>query len=576
MEDKINKFSQNIRLKNENHFLYLRKKIKNKEYYEKKINKLKRIENDKEINKINLDIKEIESIIKEHKIYNIYTKCNNTIQRLGYLLQMIIDNDKNLIIYGLFQINQFLSKINKEEFEAQNLKIQFNENMFKYLFYIIDKKNKDNNILLLFALIIDKLCEFDNQYCIFLINHIYKIIAIIKLLNGNKNQNFIINNLFSLFNNIFLLENFENYKNNLENIGKELLYLIINEIYNINSKESFIFSKKLISTLLTILNNIFINQILFEYVFKYADKIKPKEKNIFDALKYILKNKANFELDDLAIFCLYNFIEYYMEIKEKLSEEDIDEINYRLCDMNIPKFIIPLILDNTENIINNKHILYILKILINTISIGNCQYWSDLIQKNLISQIVKLQEILLNINIDVNSSQIFEYHLLLIFNLVSTEFEEVISHIAIKSTCISNLFKFFKLNNFFVNKQLDLYLNILHGLIINKCKYKKRQCNFRFVKTFLLSEGICEYYKKLLLDEKSLNQELIKNIFIDILVFIEYFGEFVDIPKENIVLLHFQNIGMNDIINNYRNKINFSNELTNIIEDVFKKINYSK
>ena len=327
---------------------------------------------------------------------------------------------------------------------------------------------------------------------------------------------------------------------------------------------------------MTILNNIFINQILFEYVFKYADKIKPKEKNIFDALKYILKNKANFELDDLAIFCLYNFIEYYMEIKEKLSEEDIDEINYRLCDMNIPKFIIPLILDNTENIINNKHILYILKILINTISIGNCQYWSDLIQKNLISQIVKLQEILLNINIDVNSSQIFEYHLLLIFNLVSTEFEEVISHIAIKSTCISNLFKFFKLNNFFVNKQLDLYLNILHGLIINKCKYKKRQCNFRFVKTFLLSEGICEYYKKLLLDEKSLNQELIKNIFIDILVFIEYFGEFVDIPKENIVLLHFQNIGMNDIINNYRNKINFSNELTNIIEDVFKKINYSK
>ena len=576
MEDKINKFSQNIRLKNENHFLSLRKKIKNKEYYEKKINKLKRIENDKEINKINLDIKEIESIIKEHKIYNIYTKCNNTIQRLGYLLQMIIDNDKNLIIYGLFQINQFLSKINKEEFEAQNLKIQFNENMFKYLFYIIDKKNKDNNILLLFALIIDKLCEFDNQYCIFLINHIYKIIAIIKLLNGNKNQNFIINNLFSLFNNIFLLENFENYKNNLENIGKELLYLIINEIYNINNKESFIFSKKLISTLLTILNNIFINQILFEYVFKYADKIKPKEKNIFDALKYILKNKANFELDDLAIFCLYNFIEYYMEIKEKLSEEDIDEINYRLCDMNIPKFIIPLILDNTENIINNKHILYILKILINTISIGNCQYWSDLIQKNLISQIVKLQEILLNINIDVNSSQIFEYHLLLIFNLVSTEFEEVISHIAIKSTSISNLFKFFKLNNFFVNKQLDLYLNILHGLIINKCKYTKRQCNFRFIKTFLLSEGICEYYKKLLLDEKSLNQDLIKNIFIDILVFIEYFGEFVDIPKENIVLLHFQNIGMNDIINNYRNKINFSNELTNIIEDVFKKINYSK
>ena len=127
-------------------------------------------------------------------------------------MQMIITKDDNFIIYGLFHINQFLSKIKKEEFTAQNLKIQFNENMLKYLFNIMDKKNKNNYILLLITLIVNKLCEFDNQYCIMLINYINQIINLIKILNENQNQNFIINNVFSLINNIFLLESFDNYK----------------------------------------------------------------------------------------------------------------------------------------------------------------------------------------------------------------------------------------------------------------------------------------------------------------------------------------------------------------------------
>ena len=258
-------------------------------------------------------------------------------------------------------------------------------------------------------------------------------------------------------------------------------------------------------------------------------------------------------------------------MKEKLCEEDIDEINYRLCNMNLPKFIIPFIFDNKDKITNNNTKLYIFKILINTIDIGDNIYWSDLLEKNLISQIIKLQDFLLSINIDNNSSLIFESHLLLIFNLVSTEFEDVINHITIKSDCISNLFKLFHKNNEFINKQIGLFINILHRLIINQCKYRKRIYNFRYVKTFLLSEGICEFYKKLLLDEK-LNQDSIKNIFLDILSLIEFYNEFIEIINGNIVLLHFQNIGMNDVINNYKSKINYSNELMNIIEDISGKL----
>ena len=576
-EKKIDKYSKEIRLINENHFLSLRKKMKSKEYFEKKAYLLKSIENDNDIdiNKINNDIKDIESKITKEKLYILYTNSEKTILKLGYLLQMIITNDNNIIIYGLFQINQFLFNINKSEFESQKLKDEFNENMFKYLFNIIENKYKEHNILLLLTLIINKLCQYDNQYYIWLIKSLHKIINTIQILNENDNQNYSINHLFILINNIFLFENFETYKNDLENIGKDFFHIIINSIYNIISNESFIFSKKLFTTLLSILNNIFINRLFFEYVFKNADKIKHKDKNIFDSIKYIIKNKTLYDLCDSSILCLYNFIEYYMEIKDKLCEEDIDEINYRLCNMNIPKFIIPFIFDDKDKIINNKTKLYIFKILINTIYVGNSGYWSDLLEKNLISQIIKLQNFLLSINIDKNSSSIFEHHLLLIFNLVSTEFEKVISHITIKNPCISNLFKFFNSNNSFINKQLDLFLNILHRLIINQCKYRKKICNFSYVKTFLLSEGICEFFKKLLLDEK-LNQDLIKNIFLDILALIEYYNDYIEILNGNIVLLHFQKIGMNDVINNYKSKINYSNELINIILEVSNKLNLEK
>jgi uncharacterized protein YsxB (DUF464 family) len=119
---------------------------------------------------------------------------------------------------------------------------------------------------------------------------------------------------------------------------------------------------------------------------------------------------------------------------------------------------------------------------------------------------------------------------------------------------------------------VNLFLNTIHYLIKNKCKYKKRQYNFPYIKTLLISEGICTFYKNLLSEENALNQDLIKNIFIDILALIEFFENFEDNKKNNIILLHFQLIGMNDIIENYKSKINLSNELMNIISDVSDKL----
>ncbi len=575
--------SKEIKLINENHFLSLRKNMKNKAIYAKNNYLIKENERNKNINEINFDTKNFESKIKDEKLFNLYSTSEDKISKLGYCLQMIITNDENLIVYGLYQINAFILNYSKELFENENLIIQFNESMFKYLFDILGKKynENDNNIILLLTSIINKLCQFNNQYIVWLMNNlpiIYNIIIeISNTQNKNKNKNkeknnLIKNSLFNIINNIFLLDNFANYKDIFENNYKQLFPIILNEIYDIKDSDSFLFYKKYISILLTIISDIFMNRLYTSYIFKNTDKIKRKDRNIFDAIKFIIKYQSTYDLVETSILCLYNFIEFYMYIKDTLSEDEQEDVSFRICNMNIHKFIVPLVYDNKNNIINNDFKIYVFKILINTIYIGDYEYWTNLIEKGLSAQINMLQNFLMEINVDKNSNTVFEYHLLLILNLVSTECEEVIKDIAIKYPCISNLFKFFNSNNYYINKHLNLFLNTIHYLIKNKCKFKKRQFNFPFIKTLLISEGICTFYKNLLLDENVLNQDLIKNIFIDILALIEFFDNFEDNKNNNIVLLHFQLIGMNDIIENYKSKINLSNELMYMISDIFDKL----
>ena len=575
--------SKEIKLINENHFLSLRKNMKNKAIYAKNNYLIKENERNKNINEINFDTKNFESKIKDEKLFNLYSTSEDKISKLGYCLQMIITNDENLIVYGLYQINAFILNYSKELFENENLIIQFNESMFKYLFDILGKKynENDNNIILLLTSIINKLCQFNNQYIVWLMNNlpiIYNIIIeISNTQNKNKNKNkeknnLIKNSLFNIINNIFLLDNFTNYKDIFENNYKQLFPIILNEIYDIKDSDSFLFYKKYISILLTIISDIFMNRLYTSYIFKNTDKIKRKDRNIFDAIKFIIKYQSTYDLVETSILCLYNFIEFYMYIKDTLSEDEQEDVSFRICNMNIHKFIVPLVYDNKNNIINNDFKIYVFKILINTIYIGDYEYWTNLIEKGLSAQINMLQNFLMEINVDKNSNTVFEYHLLLILNLVSTECEEVIKDIAIKYPCISNLFKFFNSNNYYINKHLNLFLNTIHYLIKNKCKFKKRQFNFPFIKTLLISEGICTFYKNLLLDENVLNQDLIKNIFIDILALIEFFDNFEDNKNNNIVLLHFQLIGMNDIIENYKSKINLSNELMYMISDIFDKL----
>jgi hypothetical protein len=287
--------------------------------------------------------------------------------------------------------------------------------------------------------------------------------------NKNKGKaNSIKNSLFNIINNIFLLDNFSNYKHNFENDYKQLFSIILNEIYDIKNSDSFLFYKKYISTLLIIISNIFMNRLYISYIFKNTDKIKRKDRNIFDTIKFILKYQTTLDLVNTSILCLYNFIEFYMDIKDTLSEDEQEDVNFRICNMNIHKYIVSLLFDNKDNIINNDFKIYVFKILINTIYIGDYEYWVNLIEKGLSAQINMLQNFLLKINVDKNSNTVFEYHLLLILNLVSTECEEVIKDLAIKYPCISNLFKFFNSNNYYINKHL--LQNLSFFITINTSK----------------------------------------------------------------------------------------------------------
>ena len=65
---------------------------------------------------------------------------------------------------------------------------------------------------------------------------------------------------------------------------------------------------------------------------------------------------------------------------------------------------------------------------------------------------------------------------------------------------------------------------------------------------------------------------MIKNIIMDILVLIEYFEDFTDDKKYNIVLLHMETFGMIEIINNYKSKINIDDDIINILKDISNRL----
>ena len=183
-----------------------------------------------------------------------------------------------------------------------------------------------------------------------------------------------------------------------------------------------------------------------------------------------------------------------------------------------------------------------IQILINGINICPKKFCEILIQNNIAEQIIKLENYLLSQNQFKNNTKIL-YNLLLdlIDNLIENESTYIIDNLSITNNCISLLFKLQKIP--FYSKERKTIIEIFNRLISS---------NHKYIRTLLISEGICELYENILKNEPS-NEE-VETVIKNLITIINYSDKFLeenfnDKNNLNLILIHLEKIGFYEVIN---------------------------
>jgi hypothetical protein len=244
---------------NEEHNLSLRKKRNNKH-----MNHIKNLNLAQNQFSYNIDINLIISNIKNEEIYLKYKNSETELEKLNYLMQMIISKNNDILKCGLFELKKYLSNIkSKKEFESKNLLNYFNEKMFRFLFELLFKKNitylnleEYCQIMILLCNIISNLCELNDFYSKILLEYFPDLLLMIK----NEPDNQIKNSIYIVCSKILLIKNIdENYLIKLSQMYKTFFEDVYNELVNLNNESNNIFNLKgLFPTLLNIISAIII------------------------------------------------------------------------------------------------------------------------------------------------------------------------------------------------------------------------------------------------------------------------------------------------------------------------------
>ena len=119
-----------INIKNEEHFLSLRKKRNNRH-----INVLRNLNLEHMELSYNLNLNIIINHIKNEEIYLKYKNSWDDFEKFNYINQMILSKNIEILKYGLFELKNYILSIrDKNEFDSKNLLNFFNEKMITYLF----------------------------------------------------------------------------------------------------------------------------------------------------------------------------------------------------------------------------------------------------------------------------------------------------------------------------------------------------------------------------------------------------------------------------------------------------------
>ena len=553
---------------NEEHFLSLRKKRNNKH-----INHIKNLNLAQNHFSYNIDINFIINNIRNEEIYLKYKNSESEIEKLNYLMQMIISKNNNMLKYGLFELKKYLSNIkDKKVFESKNLLNYFNEKMFRFLFELLFKKNdaylnleEYYQIMILLCNIISGLCELNDFYSKILLEYFPDLLLIIK----NERDIQIQNVIYIVSSKILLIKNIDEndliklsqiYQNFFENVYNQLIYLN-NEF---NNNQNIFNLKELFPTLLNIISTIIYNnnQIIINIINNSNINIQKLLHISSFINKYITSSFMETDILKSSLNFLSAFLNFYKLNKNLFNKENDNKFREIMKNIEIEKHVILYVYDNSTNDFEFRN--EIIELINNLILLNSTDFINNLIKNGISEQISNIQDYLLeydnhNFNTDenINMKILYNSHIELIYNLISTQSENAIKDLCIENECISNLFKLINDSKFcFINNNSKI-LEIFDLII---------KSNTEFVISSLLAEGIYDLYKNILFNCN--NNELIEMILNDIAIMIEKGKSIKTSSRINFVSNHFIQNGIFDLIDNIKAKTGFNEKINYLLDEI--------
>ena len=543
---------------NEEHILSLRKKRNNRN-----INNINNIILAQKQLSYNLDINMIINFIKNDELYMKYKNNENEFEKLNLLMQMIISNNSNILKYALLELKKYLQNIkDKNEFESKNLLNIFNEKMFGFLFKLLFKKNNDYinieeyyQILILLCNIISNLCMLNNCYTDIFYQYFPNLIQKIK----SEENNQIKNSIYSLIDKIFLIDNINN--NQILQIKQNFFEQIYNEIIYLNEESNNNFNilnlKELFPTLLNITSIIICNR---NQILTNSNMNIEKLLNILSFInKYLSDSFIETDILKESLNFLSSILKFY-KLNKNIFPKEI-ELKFRelLNNMEIGNHIILYVYDNTMKDFEFR--IEIIELINNMILLNQNEFINNLIKNGISEQISNIQDYLLeneNNNIEENNMKLlYNLHIELIYNLISTQSEYAIQDICIENSCISNLFQLINISKYSFNNSDAKILEIFDLIIKSKAE---------FIHSLLLTEGIYDLYKNILLNNP--NNDIIALILNDIGIMIERGKSIKTSSGINIVSNHFIKNGIFDLIENIKGRNDINEQIIYLLDEI--------
>ena len=551
-----NNTKEEFNKKSEEHILSLRKKKNNKKF--------------EQINKFNLnphnlnhkiDMHNLIPLIQNEPLYVQYNSSTKESEKINYLLQMILSQNNNILKFSLYELKEYLNNLNnKEEFLSKDLLNTFNEKMFRFLFTLLfkDKHLYSNNedyyqIISLLGFIISKFCFFNEFYINILIDYFFELLNLAE----NEEEKNIKNTIYIITNKI-LFEDSKKLRQIYEKFFNQVYNELIKLINESNNNKNILILKDLYPTLFGIINTIIFTNIQsntdFSINFKNINTLLSLIKQYLE-LPFIEKEILKSSLHFLSIA-----LNYYNHKKNNLEKESKNEFKQIINNIKLNKTIISYIYDNSKNDIN--FTCEIIEILNNMITLNDSEFLNNLIEDNICEQISNLQEYLLE-NYNSNNNNIikilYKSHIDLIYNLISTQSDNIINNICIENSCISNLFEFINNSTFVYSEDNTKIIEIFDLLIGSKTE---------FVLSVLLSDDIYNLYKNILYNTKDNN--LISMILKDISIMIEKGKNIKTSNGINFVSNHFIKNGIIDLINNIKSRTDINNQILFLLDEINK------